>query len=256
MHVARFDLLIDGYNLMHAAGFARDQYGPRGLQTQRERFVRWLWKRIPPRLRVKTIVVFDAGQSDGRFVQQESFEDLRLLYSPQGSEADDLIEELIELHSSPKQLQVISSDHRLHKAARKRRATALDSEAFVGLMLRLIREAQERQRQIEEESKPTGELAEETEEWLRVFAEADELLADVQPLIDSSGGGPPETRAQPKPSPALRPPQAEREDEPRAIPASSMADSPTADIAGDELAFWEERLRDLLLPRKDNRSSG
>lgn len=237
MHVARFDLLIDGYNLMHAAGFAREQYGPRELQQQRERFVRWLWRRIPPNLRDRTVVIFDAGQADGQYVQQETHQELRLYYSPQGVEADDLIEELIALHSSPRQLQVVSSDHRLQKAARKRKATCLDSEAFVGLMLRLAREARERQQQIEDESKPSGELAEETQEWLAIFAEADDWLAGVEPLSPSnSSARPPATAAESPPTPAAGDPE---DAEAKAPPI------PTA-----ELAFWEERLRDLLGPKK------
>ncbi|MCA9028958.1 MAG: NYN domain-containing protein [Planctomycetaceae bacterium] len=235
MHVARFDLLIDGYNLLHAAGFARDQYGPRGLEQQRERFVDWLWKRIPPNLRERTVVVFDAGATDAAYVHQDTYRELRLLYSPRGVEADDLIEELIELHSAPKQLQVVSSDHRLHKAARKRKATCLDSEAFLSVMGRIAREARERQRELEELSKPTGELAEETAEWLQVFAEADDWLAGVEPLPNS-----PDTRAQPQPSANAGEMQTDE-----AAPIPEQVRRPP-EIAADELAFWEERLRDLL----------
>jgi predicted RNA-binding protein with PIN domain len=236
VHVARFDLLIDGYNLMHVAGFAREQYGPRGLQQQRERFLDWLWKRIPPKLRPRTIVVFDAGEADGTYVQQGTHNDLRLLYSPRGLEADDVIEELIELHSAPKQLQVVSSDHRLHKAARKRKATCLDSEAFVSLMFRLAREARARREAEEELSKPTGALPEETAEWLRVFSEVDELLTGGDPLKAPSKPTPPPTNVD------------------ATTPSSSGATSrPESYIADAELAFWQERLQDLLPPRKQSR---
>lgn len=222
MHVSRFDLLIDGYNLMHVAGFARERYGPRELQRQRERFLDWLRQRIPPRLRSLTIVAFDAGEADGQYVEQGTHGELRLLYSPRGLEADDLIEELIALHSAPKQLQVVSSDHRLHKAARKRKATCLDSEAFVTLMGRLAREAAAHRAAAEELAKPTGELPEETAEWLQVFAEVNTLLANVQPLAPAAAAEP--------------------------VPSSAPPPTNEAAVPADELSFWEERLRDLLHP--------
>ena len=235
MHVARFDLLIDGYNLMHAAGFARERYGPRGLEQQRERFLAWLWKRVPPLQREFTVVVFDAGAADGQYVERATHGELRVLYSPHGVEADDLIEELIALHSAPKRLQVVSSDHRLHKAARKRKATCLDSEAFLSVMGRIARETRDRQRELEEQSKPTGELPEETAEWLRVFAEADEWLAHVEPL--SPARFPKKKRKQ------MREAEEAKSGDSKQVPAKAKQ-PPT--IGADELAFWEERLRDLL----------
>jgi hypothetical protein len=38
---------------------------------------------------------------------------------------------LIRKHSSPRALTVVSSDHRLHRAARRRRATPIDSDRWV-----------------------------------------------------------------------------------------------------------------------------
>jgi hypothetical protein len=45
--------------------------------------------------------------------------------------ADDLIEELITANHTPRQLTVVSSDHRLHRAARRRRAIARDSDGWI-----------------------------------------------------------------------------------------------------------------------------
>lgn len=275
MHLDRFDLLIDGYNLMHAAGFAREQYGPRGLELQRERFLDWLWRRVPPNLRTKTVVVFDAGGTDAQYVGLGSHHELRLLFSPRGAEADDLIEELIELHSNPRQLQVVSSDHRLHRAARKRKATCVDSEAFISLIARLARQARELRRQAEEMSKPSGELPEETQAWLAVFAEAEELVQDARMLEQAEalllpegpGGSAPSaasTRAGGQPrdrtgasgpaspgrsssTPPLSTPRPSTAAAPGPAPPPG-ASSPGGAVDADELQFWEERLRDLLPP--------
>lgn len=242
---ARVSLLIDGYNLMHAAGFARERYGPRDLERQRERFLGWLWRRVPPNLRDRTVIVFDAGGTDAQYVGQGTHRELRLLYSPQGREADDVIEELIDRHPAPKQLQVVSSDHRLHKAARRRRATCLDSEAFVGLMARIIRQARERQRELEEQSKPSGELAEETQEWLAVFAEADELLASA---IEADDAVKTERPPHSPPAPAITSEPARGVDAPSETtePGTTLPGAPGIDA--DELAFWEARIQELLEP--------
>ena len=41
-----------------------------------------------------------------------------------------MIEEIVRTHSSPKQLIVVSSDHRLHKAALRRNAQPIDSDVW------------------------------------------------------------------------------------------------------------------------------
>ncbi len=239
--MARFDLLIDGYNLMHAAGFAREQYAPGQLEQERERFLLWLWRRLPPPLRGRTVVVFDGGGSDNDYLGQAAFREVRLLYSPRGCEADDVIEDLIAQHSSPRQLQVISSDHRLHRAARRRRAVGLDSEVFLTVLARLARQARERQRELEELAKPTGELPAETREWLAVFAEADQWLAEarrettLEAPVSSSGTDSGAPAASPHASPLPGPPPS---------PPASAVDA-------DELAFWEARLAELFSAPKE-----
>ena len=45
-------------------------------------------------------------------------------------DADSLIEELIQKNSTPKNLTVVSSDHRLHRAALRRKATPIDSDVW------------------------------------------------------------------------------------------------------------------------------
>ncbi|TVQ80001.1 MAG: hypothetical protein EA380_03745, partial [Phycisphaeraceae bacterium] len=52
-----------------------------------------------------------------------------------GKEADALIEHIIERSSAPARLIVVSSDRRIQRAARRRRATALSSERFLALVV-------------------------------------------------------------------------------------------------------------------------
>ncbi len=57
---------------------------------------------------------------------------LDLVYAGADREADDVIELLIARDSAPRRLLVVSTDRRLVRAARRRRAQSITSEAFLG----------------------------------------------------------------------------------------------------------------------------
>ena len=54
-----------------------------------------------------------------------------MIFAQHHDEADTLIEEMIQRHSAPKQLTVVSSDLRLQTAANRRKAVAVDSENWL-----------------------------------------------------------------------------------------------------------------------------
>jgi hypothetical protein len=92
---------------------------------------------------------------------------LAVRFAHKSEEADELIEELIRGDSAPKRLTVVSSDHRLQTAARRRRAKAVDSESWWETLLRARRE---RQKEPPAKGKPEGEIsASEVEYWLHEF---------------------------------------------------------------------------------------
>jgi hypothetical protein len=55
---------------------------------------------------------------------------LTIIYALGYEDADTLIEILIQKNSIPKKLTVVSSDHRLHKAALRRKSTPVDSDQW------------------------------------------------------------------------------------------------------------------------------
>ncbi len=225
-----YNLLIDGYNLMHAAGFARRRYGPGELERWRERFLRWLCRHLPAELQSRTVVIFDAPRTRNLVVEAAIHGKLRIYFAPFDLEADDLIEELIAAHSAPKSLRVVSSDRRLKRAAEKRKAKTLSSERFFDWLQRTWREAQSRENR--QETKPSDESPEQTAHWEQVFAEAQDLAAQEQLLPPDE---PFEDAAKARTSKAG---QAESP-QPVDIP-------PAPSIPADEVTFWEKRLRDLL----------
>ena len=53
-------LIIDGYNVMHAAGLAREKYGPGDLARKRTELLFKLARRLTTEERQRCTVVFDA----------------------------------------------------------------------------------------------------------------------------------------------------------------------------------------------------
>ena len=128
--MARLFLMIDGYNLMHAVGLARQSYGPGDLEIRRNRLLQQLAARLNPPTIDRTTIVFDAFAADGDSDRHQSVHGLSVVFAPCGTDADSEIERLIASHPAPRQLVVISSDQRLHRAARRRRAQAVNSSDF------------------------------------------------------------------------------------------------------------------------------
>ena len=132
--MARLYLVIDGYNLMHAAGLGRSQYRPGELERNRNRLLNQTAAVLDEQIAADALVVFDAHlavlrDSDNGPPPPRS--PLAVRFSREGRDADAEIELILETHSSPRQILIVSSDHRLHKAAARRKATCIDSEDFL-----------------------------------------------------------------------------------------------------------------------------
>ena len=179
--MAKSYLLIDGYNLMHAAGMARSSYGPGDLERCRVRFLKYLLGHLNQPELIRTTVVFDAANAPTDLPRRTQLQGMHILFADPGSDADSMIEQLIAKHSAPRQIRLVSSDHRLQKAARRRRASFVDSEVFVAELERRDARGKKNETSSQQRDSPkySGELTtEETQEWLRVFGdvpEADQL---------------------------------------------------------------------------------
>ncbi len=135
-------ILIDGYNLLHATGIVGRGIGPGGLERSRLALVNFLAESIDPAELPHTTIVFDARQTTG-LPQVIEHRGVRVRFAVQHDAADDLIEELIRADSAPRRLVVVSSDHRLQRAARRRRAKAIDSDVWYAELVLARRERHE-----------------------------------------------------------------------------------------------------------------
>ncbi len=143
-------ILIDGYNLIGTvappgrSGDARQgragasSWGGTGwLELARRRLIHEVASGVGPALAQQTCIVFDSKRLASRTAAAEDstakavIQGITIEFSIGYDEADDRIEELIAAHHTPKRLTVVSSDHRIQIAARRRGALAVDGDRWL-----------------------------------------------------------------------------------------------------------------------------
>jgi len=243
----RGDIIIDGYNVLNAAGRFLSRDSPGGLEQDRRDLLRQVSQRLTPRERRRTTVVFDARDRPGLPTPPHREAEMLIVFADRDGDADVTIERLIRRNSAPRRLCVVSSDHRLQKAARRRRAQFLDSDVFLKRLARRSAAGEQRRDEPEPAAKHTGGLpASEVEAWLRVF----EGVEDIRFPADDE-----QTHRPVLPQTVRRSTVAEDADDPsiRSIgPRTGRQPhherkNPPPSLRGsaDELAFWEARVAEL-----------
>ncbi|MCA9268844.1 MAG: NYN domain-containing protein [Planctomycetales bacterium] len=162
-------ILIDGYNLLNATGVEGVGRGA-PLEKARRGLVHALARALTPAEAAGTVVVFDSKFAPPGLPREESMCGITLLYAKDYDEADDLIEELIDIDRDPRRLVVVSGDHRLHRAARRRRATPVDSDVWFAQLERRSRASEPDGRASTGKASPSPEAS---AAWLAEFADVD-----------------------------------------------------------------------------------
>jgi len=123
-------LLIDGYNLSQPIAPIGGG-DPRWLQRHRQRLLSELARHLPAEVCRRTCVVFDAADPPPDRSDRLTVRGIEVRFAVQYPSADDLLEEIIRQHHTPKRLLVVSSDHRIQTAASRRGARFTDSEPWM-----------------------------------------------------------------------------------------------------------------------------
>lgn len=189
-------LLIDGYNLLHVTGlFGR---GPRGsLEASRTALLNFLATALEPRERAKATIIFDAADAPPGLPDRYSHHGVSVRFACDHDSADELLEELIAADHAPKRLTVVSSDHRVQRAATKRRATAIDSHLWYAAAAERLNARKKGRAGGTElpDVKPDVALTPgEVQYWVELF-EALELEVDVSPPAVTRAPGSKKRRA-------------------------------------------------------------
>lgn len=179
-------LIIDGYNFLHGANIVAEGPGAYTLEKSRRSLLRFVASVVPKSKRSATTVVFDGKEAPPGLSRVGEFAGIQVMFSEPGTEADDLIEELILADSAPRRLLVVSSDHRIQRAAARRQAKSIDSEVWYhqqrpspdAINAELTRETDA------DAAGPSRLTEAEVADWLSEFGEFD--VADIQNEIDTA----------------------------------------------------------------------
>lgn len=192
-------ILIDGYNLMYAAGALTHRIGPNQFMKVRDRFLKKLATKIDPIDAHQTTIVFDATNAptyEGGF--PPSYKGIRIVYATQSASADEYIEDLIAKHSNPQQLTVVSTDNRIKLAAKRRKAKALTSDEYLDQLdqrqamlqrkqqFQIAPPAQKIPQTDQERARIFGLSSAETKFWLKEFGELEDLPEAKEVLANGS----------------------------------------------------------------------
>jgi uncharacterized protein len=171
--------LIDGYNLLHALGILQGPVGPNGLLKARLGLLGLLSSSYGDEAPEVT-VVFDAGRAPPGAGEEAEYRGIQVRFAVHQQQADDLIESLIEHHSAPRRLVVVSDDHRIREAAARRRCQVWSCFDFAESLKN--RRARRPGPTETPETKPQALGQTEREFWLKEF----EDLADSPSLRELS----------------------------------------------------------------------
>jgi predicted RNA-binding protein with PIN domain len=159
--------LIDGYNLLNVAGVPVPVRGKATLEKARLALLNFLAESLDPEEVPRTVVVFDAHDPPWGVPREARHKGLLVRFAAREADADSLIEELILADNAPRRLTVVSSDHRIQRAAKRRRARAVDSDVWYA---EVVRARRERHQAAEGPERPTAPLLEEdVTYWLKEF---------------------------------------------------------------------------------------
>ncbi|QNN23763.1 hypothetical protein HED60_16295 [Planctomycetales bacterium ZRK34] len=180
-------LILDAYNVLHCTHVLPLRYASINTLQLAAMLDRCNFDRG------RMVIVCDGRPKPDELDPRIDVGRVEIIHSGAATDADTIIEQLIETETGPRDLTVVSNDHRIQRAARRRRATAMASEAFLRkLVSRFDRYAARkldktkpdldadadtwmRKFGIDEKGiKPPANLEAETDRWMREFGYEDE----------------------------------------------------------------------------------
>ena len=190
-------IIIDGYNLISAVGILGRGVGPGGLERSRLAILNFLAESLDRKEIAKTTIVFDARDALPGLPRTVDHRGLTVRFATHYEDADALVEELIRANSAPRRLTVVSSDHRLQRAARRRRARAVDSDVWYAEVVQQ-RAQRLRVQDTGPARPPVPLLQEDVEYWVRQFGGQSALNALTEEGTAGSENRPQQTDPAPR----------------------------------------------------------
>ena len=153
-------IIIDGHNLLHAIPKVDEAFG--AISDVQLCHIIGSYLTLTGQ---KGEIIFDGiGPPDKSGF--DGISNLEVFFAGARTDTDTVIEDKIIANSAPRRLRVVSSDRRLRKAARARKATSIKSEAFWNNIQKQL----SRKKPVKEPSaKRQGLSDSETRKWLDIF---------------------------------------------------------------------------------------
>ncbi|TWT99215.1 YacP-like NYN domain protein [Botrimarina colliarenosi] len=243
-------LLIDGYNLLHATDLFGAGELAGTLRGSREALIAFLADRLTPTERLATVVVFDANDAPPGLPDRFDQDGIDLRFARDYSDADAMIEAILEGFHRAKHLTVVSGDRRVQRAARSSGARWVDSDAWFAELCR-------RPRGPETDSRKPTEPVGSSADWVAEFSDP-AALAEIERQAAEA--------APPKPLPARQPPSTAAAKEPdgrpksgktrrRRPPLGESTDKPRGDFGAGVFDPFPPGYADDLLDPSDERKT-
>ena len=159
--------LIDGYNLMHAVGLLGRGPAVGGLERARTRLLDWLADTTTGR-DATLRVVFDAQGAPAASPETEH-RGVRVLFAFRQT-ADELIEQLLAAEPQPARVTVVSNDHQVQEAARRRGCAVFTCTEFVDWCIEETEQGADAPGSPEAEKPEPTATADEMAAWLAAFS--------------------------------------------------------------------------------------
>jgi predicted RNA-binding protein with PIN domain len=161
--------LIDGYNLLHAIGRLTPRHGKNALEGARRALL--LQVKSGHSAGEEVTVVFDAGAAPPGAPAEEVYEHIHFRFAHEQT-ADDLIEEIIRDEPNPRLLAVVSDDHRIQHAARRKGCTILGCLDYYERLQQPVPVPPAPSREVP--AKPDSSTSEEKQQWMEAFRDIED----------------------------------------------------------------------------------
>ena len=153
-------IIIDGHNLLHTIlKIEEDSHAISDIELC------YVIGRYLNRIRGSGEIVFD-GRGPRDKSAFESVDGVEVSFSGIKNDTDTVIEEKVRTNTAPKRLTIVSSDRRLRRAARSRKAKSVKSEDF---WIQVQKQLSRKRPPKEPVGKRAGLSDSETKQWLKFF---------------------------------------------------------------------------------------